>query len=198
MSKLTIPLIIIILALVVVVPQTLFVVDETQLAIVTRFGQFKRSYSSPGLQVKTPFAEQVLKFDSRLLRVDVIPASLLTKDKRTLLIDSYARYRITDPLLFFQSLRNEAGADARVGDIVNAQLRQEVARDLQNEVISETREDIMDRVTRSSNKIESDRSQLVDNPRIGTLLSPFVTVTVDDPKPVLQGSPPPSPYNNYC
>ena len=57
MSKLTIPLIIIVLAIVVVVPQTLFVVDETQLAIVTRFGQFKRSHSSPGLQVKTPFAE---------------------------------------------------------------------------------------------------------------------------------------------
>lgn len=180
MSKLTIPLIIIILAVVVVVPQTLFVVDETQLAIVTRFGQFKRSYSSPGLQVKTPFAEEVLKFDSRLLRVDVIPASLLTEDKRNLVIDSYARYRITDPLLFFQSLRNEAGADARVGDIVNAQLRQEVARDLQNEVISETRQNIMDRVTRASNKIESDRSQLVGNPRIRTLLSPFVTVTVDE------------------
>ena len=98
MSKLTIPLIIIILAVVVVVPQTLFVVDETQLAIVTRFGQFKRAYSSPGLQVKTPFAEEVLKFDSRLLRVDVIPASLLTEDKRNLVIDSYARYRITDPL----------------------------------------------------------------------------------------------------
>jgi HflC protein len=72
------------------------------------------------------------------------------------------------------------GADARVGDIVNAQLRQEVARDLQNEVISETRQNIMDRVTRASNKIESDRSQLVGNPRIRTLLSPFVTVTVDE------------------
>jgi membrane protease subunit HflC len=180
MSKLTIPLIIIILAVVVVVPQTLFVVDETQLAIVTRFGQFKRAHSSPGLQVKTPFAEQVLKFDSRLLRVDVIPASLLTEDKRNLVIDSYARYKITDPLLFFQSLRNEAGADARVGDIVNAQLRQEVARDLQNEVISETREAIMDSVTRASNKIEIDRNQLLDNPRIATLTSPFVIVVVDE------------------
>jgi membrane protease subunit HflC len=180
MSKLTIPLIIIILAVVVVVPQTLFVVDETQLAIVTRFGQFKRAHSSPGLQVKTPFAEQVLKFDSRLLRVDVIPASLLTEDKRNLVVDSYARYRITDPLLFFQSLRNEAGADARVGDIVNAQLRQEVARDLQNEVISETREAIMDSVTRASNKIEIDRNQLLDNPRIATLTNPFVSVVVDE------------------
>ena len=78
MSKLAIPLIVIIIAIVIVVPQTLFVVDETQMAIVTRFGAFKRAHTTPGLQVKTPFVEQVLKFDKRLLRVDVIPASLLT------------------------------------------------------------------------------------------------------------------------
>ena len=131
MAKLTIPLIVVIIAIVIVVPQTLFVVDETQLAIVTRFGEFKRSHTSPGLQVKTPFAEQVTKFDKRLLRVDVAPASLLTSDKRNLVIDSYARYRIVDPLIFFKNLRNESLADARVGDIVNSQLRQEVARDLQ-------------------------------------------------------------------
>ena len=147
MAKLTIPLIVIIIAIVVVVPQTLFIVDETQLAIVTRFGEFKRSHNNPGLQVKTPFAEQVTTFDKRLLRVDVAPASLLTSDKRNLVIDSYARYKIIDPLVFFKNLRNETLADARVGDIVNSQLRQEVARDLQTEVISETREDIMNQVT---------------------------------------------------
>lgn len=178
MSKLTIPLIVIIVALVIVIPQTLFVVDETQLAIVTRFGQFKRSHTSPGLQVKTPFAEQVTKFDSRLLRVDVIPASLLTEDKRNLVIDSYARYRIINPLLFFQTLRNEAGADARVGDIVNAQLRQEVARDLQIEVISETREDIMRRVTQASNRLEISREELLRD--FATLVHPSVFVTVDE------------------
>lgn len=98
MNKLTIPLIVIIIAAVIVIPQTLFVVDETELAIVTRFGEFKREHKSPGLQVKTPFAEQVTRFDKRLLRVDVAPASLLTSDKRNLVIDSYARYRIVDPL----------------------------------------------------------------------------------------------------
>ncbi len=178
MTKLTIPLIVIIVAIVIVVPQTLFVVDETQLAIVTRFGQFKRSHTSPGLQVKTPFAEQVTKFDKRLLRVDVIPASLLTEDKRNLVIDSYARYRIINPLLFFQTLRNESGADARVGDIVNAQLRQEVARDLQIEVISETREDIMSRVTQASNRLEISREELLRD--FGTLVHPSVFVTVDE------------------
>ena len=160
MGKLAIPLIVIIIAAVVIIPQTLFVVDETQVAIVTRFGEYKRSHKLPGLQVKTPFAEQVTKFDKRLLRVDVAPASILTKDKRNLLIDSYARYKIVNPLVFYKNLRNETGADARVGDIVNAQLRQEVARDLQTEVISETREDIMNRVTRESNTIEVSRNEL--------------------------------------
>jgi len=178
MAKLTIPLIVIIIAAAIVVPQTLFVVDETQLAIVTRFGEFKRSHRSPGLQVKTPFAEQVTKFDKRLLRVDVAPASLLTADKRNLVIDSYARYRIVDPLVFFKNLRNESGADARVGDIVNAQLRQEVAQDLQHEVISETREDIMHRVTAASNRIEVSRDDLFRD--YGSLDHPAVSVFVDE------------------
>ena len=178
MGKLSIPLIVIVVALFVILPQTLFVVDETQVAIVTRFGEFKRSHRSPGLQIKTPFAEQLTKFDKRLLRVDVAPASILTKDKRNLLIDSYARYKIVDPLVFFKNLRNETGADARVGDIVNAQLRQEVARDLQTEVISETREDIMFRVTRDSNKVEVSRAFLFEE--YGTLIHPAVSILIDD------------------
>ena len=178
MGKLAIPLIVIVIAVVVILPQTLFVVDETQVAIVTRFGEFKRSHKLPGLQVKTPFAEQVTKFDKRLLRVDVAPASILTKDKRNLLIDSYARYKIVNPLVFFKNLRNETGADARVGDIVNAQLRQEVARDLQTEVISETREDIMNRVTRASNRIEVSRADLFSD--YGSLVHPAVAVFIDE------------------
>jgi len=178
MSKLTIPLIVIILAVVIVVPQTLFVVDETEVAIVTRFGEFKRSYREPGLKVKTPFAEQVTRFDKRLLRVDVAPASLLTADKRNLVIDSYARYRIVDPLVFFKNLRNETQASSRVGDIVNAQLRQEVALDDQEEVISETREDIMNRITIASNRIEVSREDLFRD--YGSLKDTAVTVFIDE------------------
>ena len=184
MSKLTIPLIIIIVAVVIVVPQTLFVVDETQLAIVTRFGEFKRQHTSPGLQVKTPFVEEVTKFDKRLLRVDVTTASMLTEDKRNLVIDSYARYKIIEPVTFFKALRSELSADARVSDIVNTQLRQEVARDLQSEVIAETREDIMRRVTAASNWSEISRSGLFDqflNVKDYLSLShPLVRVIIDE------------------
>jgi membrane protease subunit HflC len=178
MAKLTIPLIVIIIAAVIVIPQTLFVVDETQMAIVTRFGEFKRAHKTPGLRVKTPFAEQVTRFDKRLLRVDVAPASLLTSDKRNLVIDSYARYRIVDPLIFFKNLTNETFANSRVGDIVNAQLRQEVARDLQTEVISETREDIMDRITLESNRLEIPRREVFDV--YEGINDPFIVVRIDD------------------
>ena len=92
MPRLIITIVIIIVAAFILIPQALFTVDETQLAIVTRFGEFQRDYRSPGLYVKQPFVETVRKMDSRLLRVDAQPASLLTSDKRNLVIDAYARY----------------------------------------------------------------------------------------------------------
>ena len=170
--------IIIVIALLVVIPQTLYVVDQTQIAIVTRFGEYQKTSSNPGLKFKTPFAEQVTKFDNRLLRVDAAPASILTADKRNLVIDSYARYRIVDPLQFYKSLRNEIGASSRVGDIVNAQLRQEVALDLLEEVISENREDIMHRVTDASNRIEISREDVIKT--YGSIDNSAIEIFIDE------------------
>ena len=157
MPRIIITVVIIIIAAFILIPQALFTVDETQLAIVTRFGEFQRDYRSPGLYVKQPFVENVRKMDSRLLRVDAQPASLLTSDKRNLVIDAYARYRIVDPLKFFQRLQTETEAVSRVSDIVNSQLRREVALDTQSEVISETREQVMRRVADASNRSELSR-----------------------------------------
>ena len=94
--------VILLIAVAIIFPQWLFTVDETQLVIVTRFGEPKREIRSPGLNYKTPFLESVTRFDKRLLRYDASPADLLTKDKKTLHIDAYARYRIVDALLFFR------------------------------------------------------------------------------------------------
>ena len=180
MPRLIITIVIIIVAAFILVPQALFTIDETQLAIVTRFGAFQRDYRSPGLYVKQPFVETVVKMDSRLLRVDAQPASLLTSDKRNLVIDAYARYRIVDPLVFFQRLRTESEAVSRVSDIVNSQLRREVALDTQSEVISETREQVMRRVADASNRSEITRQQALDlfdanlqNPRLTIIVTEF-------------------------
>ena len=130
----------------IVVPQTFYIVDEKQLAIVTRFGEPRNSITSPGLYVKTPFIETVRYFEKRILIFDAPPDSLLTEDKRRLVIDVYARARITDPLLFFRTVQTESQATSRAVDIIASELRREIALDTQIEVIQETREEIMNRV----------------------------------------------------
>ena len=127
-------------------PQLFFVVDETQLAIVTRFGEPRKSIRTPGLRVKTPFVDTVTYFEKRLLLFDALPESLLTKDKKRLVIDVYARGRITDPLLFFRTVRTEAQAASRAVDLIASELRREIALDDQSEIIKTSREAIMDRV----------------------------------------------------
>lgn len=130
----------------IVVPQTLYVVDETQLAIVTRFGEPRVSITSPGLYVKTPFIDRVRYFEKRILVFDASPDSLLTEDKRRLVIDVYARAKITDPLLFFRTVQTQPQAELRAVAIISSELRREIALDTQIEVIQETREEIMNRV----------------------------------------------------
>ena len=151
MRRLIFTIVIIAIASFILVPQVAFIVDETESVIITRFGEFKVAYKTPGVRIKTPFVDTVTRFDKRLLRIDAPPTSILTKDKRNLVIDAYARYRIVDPLLFFQAIGSELQAETKLGDIVNSRLREEVAQDDQSEVISEVREEIMNRVTKQSN-----------------------------------------------
>ena len=140
-------LIIIIIAASILVPQTFFKVDETETAIVTRFGEIiGSSKMSPGLYIKTPFIDSVTYFDKRLLVFDAPPDSLLTKDKKNLEIDVYARGKITDPKVFYSTLRTEISGYNRVVDIVSSELRREIANDEQSEIISISREAIMNRV----------------------------------------------------
>ena len=126
----------------IILPQVLVVVDETELAIVTRLGDPQRSIRSPGLYVKAPLIDSVTKFEKRLLIFDAPAESLLTSDKKRLIIDVYARGRVTDPLLFFQTVRNVTQARSRVIDIVASELRREIASDEQVEIIKTKREQI--------------------------------------------------------
>ena len=140
-------------AALIVISQSFFIVDATQYAVVTQFGEFQRSYTTPGLKTKIPFIQTAIKFDNRLQRFDVPPANFITLDKKNLVIDAYARYRITDPLLFLQNLLDLTEAGPKVGDIVTSELNKEVARDNQTDIISETREQVMERVTIAAQQI---------------------------------------------
>jgi membrane protease subunit HflC len=147
--KLAIALVLIIVVVAIVGPQALFVVDETQAAIVTRFGEPRRSISRPGLKVKTPFVDTVTYFDKRRTLFDAPPDALLTEDKKRLVIDAYAIGRIDDPLLFFKTVRNQQRAVVRATDIIASDLRQEIANDLQSEIIRTSREPIMNAVLKT-------------------------------------------------
>ena len=143
--------------------QSVFIVDETNTAIVTRFGEPIKTSTTPGLNFKIPFMDQVRKFEKRLLIFDAPPDSLLTSDKKRLVIDVYARGKIVDPLLFFKTTRNETLAASRAIDIISSELRREIASDLQTEIIKTNREQIMNKVKELADpKIREFGIELVD------------------------------------
>ncbi len=146
MKILAIALIVLAAVAAIVGPQLFFVVDEKQQAIVTRFGEVQQSIRSPGLYIKTPFIDATTYFDKRLLSFDAPPESLLTKDKKRLIIDVYARGRIVEPVLFRETVQTESQGKARAVDIITSELRREIASDNQAEIITTKREDIMKRV----------------------------------------------------
>lgn len=154
MNKKGTPIIILAVIAIFVILQAFFTVDETEVAIVTTFGEFKQSHISPGLKMKTPFVDSVTKFDKRLQRVDVPPEALLTSDKKRLTVDAYARYKIINPLIFFKNLTNESTADSRIASIVASKIREEIAQDTQEEIISAKRENVMANITTMSNLFE--------------------------------------------
>ena len=146
MKFLALALIIVAVVAAIVGPQLFFIVDEKELAIVTRFGEVQQSIRGPGLYTKTPFIDTTTYFDRRLLSFDAPPESLLTKDKKRLIIDVYARGRIVDPVLFRKTVQTESQGKARAVDIITSELRREIASDNQAEIITTKREDIMKRV----------------------------------------------------
>ena len=111
-------------AVVVTAASTLFTVHQTQQVLITQFGQPIRVIREPGLQAKIPFIQAVIGFDRRLLDFDAPGEEVILGDQRRLIVDSFTRYRITDPLVFYQTVgATEAGIRARLNSIVSSSLR---------------------------------------------------------------------------
>ena len=126
--KLSIPLIVIGLILLVTFSTTVYTLDETEQAIITQFGKpVGGAKNEPGLYFKVPFIQQVHRFDKRWLAWDGDANQITTKDKKFIWVDTYARWRIEEPLKFFQSVRDERGAQSRLDDIIDGQTRNGVA-----------------------------------------------------------------------
>ncbi len=145
-------LIILIVAILFLANLSLFIVDETRQAIVLQFGKPIRAIKEPGLNWKLPFIQNVVFFEDRLLVYDAAPTEIITKDKKTLIVDNYARWKIIDPLKFLQTVRDLNGAQARLDDIIYSELRVDLGLFDMSEIVSERREGIMKRVTEISNE----------------------------------------------
>ena len=105
-----------------------FVVTETEQVIITQFGKpVGDPITTPGIKFKIPIIQQANFFEKRFLEWDGDPNQVPTKDKRFIWVDTYARWRITDPLLFFQRLRDERGAQSRLDDILDGETRNAIA-----------------------------------------------------------------------
>ena len=106
--------------------QSIYTVDETEYVVIRRFGEIQKVNVNPGLAFKTPFVDNVVTFDNRLLRIDMPPSSMPDKESQFLQIDAYVRYRINDPKKFLLSLSDETNAGATLGQIVVSELRSAV------------------------------------------------------------------------
>jgi membrane protease subunit HflC len=146
-----------------VLAASLFTVDETEQAIVTQLGKFVKEVKEPGLHFKIPLIQTVHKFEARVLEYDAAAAKIMTDDKKHLVIDNYARWKIIDPLKFYQTVATESGAQSRLDDIVFSEMREELARHSLTEVVSVNRKEIMDKVAEQCDQKAGDYGiQVID------------------------------------
>jgi membrane protease subunit HflC len=140
-------LLIIVFLAAIVVGQSAFLVQQWEQGLILEFGKPIRIIQEPGLYFKTPFIQDLTLFEKRILAAEARPAEYITLDKKRLTVDTVSRWRISQPLLFYQTVRNYAGAIARLNDITFARLRQEIGNHNFKEFIREERERIMNQVT---------------------------------------------------
>ncbi|MBT4308132.1 MAG: protease modulator HflC [Candidatus Marinimicrobia bacterium] len=136
---------------------SIFIVDETEQVVVLQFGKPVRIITEPGLHMKVPFPIQEKNvFDNRLLEYDSPPEEILSKDKKSLIVDNYVRWKIVDPLQFLKTVQAIPTALSRMDDIVYSELRRELGTHDMVEIITENREELMETVTVASNKATQD------------------------------------------
>lgn len=133
-----------------------FIVHQNEQALVLQFGQFVRKEQDPGLKWKLPVLQQVVFFDKRILDIDTEPQTVTVADKKQLVVDSFARYRIIDPLRFYQRLNNELNARQQLGIVLNSSLRLVLGSSSIEEVVRDDRQKLMEDIQQRVNKVAGD------------------------------------------
>jgi membrane protease subunit HflC len=147
MSRRTIALVAAALIVVVIVAtNALFTVDQTEQALVLQFGQPQQVVRKPGLHSKWPFLQNVVYFDKRLLDVEPPPEEVIGVDQKRIVADTYTRYRIVDPLLFYQTVGTEEAVSSRLTALVSSSLRQVIGTVSLSQILSAQRAAIMHKI----------------------------------------------------
>lgn len=137
-NKITL-IIAVIIAGIIVLTQSAFIVKETEQVVITQFGKpVGEAITEPGLNFKTPFIHKANFFEKRYLEWDGDPNQVPTKEKKYIFVDTYARWEITDPLQFFKRLTNQRGAQSRIDDILDGETRDNIASHNLEELIRST------------------------------------------------------------
>jgi len=145
-KRVVIPVVALVVVLVMVLMSSVFTVHQTENALVLQFGKPVRPITEPGLQFKVPLVQDVLYFDKRILDLEPPQEEVIAADQKRLVVDSYARYRIADPLQFFQLVSTEANANTRLSSIINSALRRVIGNVPLASVVAEKRAAVMQQV----------------------------------------------------
>ncbi|WP_291720284.1 protease modulator HflC [Magnetospirillum sp. 64-120] len=141
-------------ALMIVAGSSLYVVNQAEQALVLRLGAHRATIKDPGLHFKVPFIEDVVRYDLRLLPLDPPAEEIILGDSKRIVVDTFARYRIEDPLKFYQTLKNETNARAQMSQVVSSAMRRVMGQVMLPSILSEERvrimEDILKEVTERS------------------------------------------------
>ena len=142
---------------------SLFTVKEINQAIVLQFGDPKKIISTPGLQVKIPFIQNVVFIDRRILSLDPQPEEVIASDQKRLIVDAYARFKIVDPLKFYISVGDERVARSRLATIINSRLRGVLGKQSLATLLSEDRSKQMDIIQSDvNNEAQNFGIQIID------------------------------------
>lgn len=135
---------------------SLFTLHQTQQAIVLQFGDPREVITEPGLRYKLPFVQNVIFIDKRILGLDSATEELIAADQKRLVVDAFTRYRITDPLKFYTSVRDSRRANSRLATIVSSSMRSVVGEALFEDIVRDKREVLMGKIRKLVNQQAKD------------------------------------------
>jgi membrane protease subunit HflC len=162
------PILFILFALIAItVYQSAFIVRETDRALVLRFGELVNTHTEPGLKFKTPFIENVSFFDKRALDIDPMPEQVILADQKRIVVDTFARYRITDALQFYKTLRTEQQANSQLNNVINSTLRSTLGTATLADVLSDKRAGLMQAIKKQVNASATPLGVEIVDVRIG-------------------------------